>query len=65
MRSDLTKEMWTPRPWCTAEQSMQRKTPYVTDAHVGFLALQSKHICVAVTTGNYNGEKKHTKTVIE
>lgn len=23
---------------------MQRKIPYVTDAHVGFLALQSKHI---------------------
>jgi hypothetical protein len=26
-RGDLTKETWTPRLRCTAEQSMQRKTP--------------------------------------
>ena len=36
--------MWTPRLRWMAEQSMQRKIPYVTDAHVGFFALQSKHI---------------------
>lgn len=36
--------MCTPRPRWTAEQSIQRKIPYVTDAQVGFFALQSKHI---------------------
>lgn len=41
--SNLTKLIWTPRLRWVAEQSMQRKTPYVTDAHVGFFALQSKH----------------------
>lgn len=35
--------MWTPRLRWTAEQSMQRKIPYGTDAQVGFFALQSKH----------------------
>jgi hypothetical protein len=34
----------------------------VTDAHVGFLALQSKHICVAVSSGNSNGEIKKKVT---
>jgi hypothetical protein len=37
--------MCTPRLRWTAEQSRQRKMPYVTEAQVGFLALQSKHIC--------------------
>lgn len=38
------KLKWTPNPRCTAEQPIQTKTPYVTLAHVGFLALQSKHV---------------------
>ena len=33
----------TPRDLWTAEQSMHRNTPYVTLAHVGLLAPQSKH----------------------
>lgn len=41
---DLTKVRCTPKPRCTAEQSMHRKTPYVTLAHAGFFALQSKHV---------------------
>ena len=40
---DRMKVRWTPRDRCTAEQSMHRKTPYVTLAHVGFIAPQSKH----------------------
>lgn len=42
---ERTNEMCTPSPRCTAEQSRQMKTPYVTDDHVGFFALQSKHTC--------------------
>lgn len=33
----------TPSERCIAEQSMHKNTPYVTDAHVGFCWLQSKH----------------------
>ena len=43
---DRTNERCTPSERCTAEQSMQRNTPYVTDDQVGFLALQSKQSCV-------------------
>lgn len=39
---DLTNVKCTPNDRWTAEQSMQMKTPYVTEAHVGFLELQSK-----------------------
>lgn len=39
---ERTKVKWTPKPLWTAEQSMHIKTPYVTLAQVGFLALQSK-----------------------
>lgn len=42
---ERTKVKWTPRFRWTAEQSMQMNTPYVTDDHVGFFALQSKHVC--------------------
>lgn len=40
---DLMKVRCTPILRCTAEQSMHKKTPYVTLAHAGFFALQSKH----------------------
>ena len=41
-RSTLrTKERWTPIRRCQPEQSRQRKTPYVTDAHVGLRCGQS------------------------
>lgn len=39
---ERTNVKWTPKLRCTAEQSMQMNTPYVTVDHVGFLALQSK-----------------------
>ena len=42
---DRTNVTCTPRLLCTAEQSIQINTPYVTLAQVGFLALQSKHTC--------------------
>jgi len=32
----LIKVRCTPKPLCTAEQSMHKNIPYVTDAHVGF-----------------------------
>lgn len=41
---DLTKVKCTPKLRCTAEQSIQINTPYVTVAHVGFFASQSKHV---------------------
>lgn len=41
---DLTKLMCTPRLRCVAEQSRHISIPKVTDAQVGFLELQSKHI---------------------
>lgn len=57
----LTKLMWTPRLRWAAEQSMQRKIPYVTEAHVGFLALQSKHIWNKRNEGKTmkSGERKY------
>lgn len=39
---DRTNVKCTPKLLWTAEQSMQIKTPYVTEAHVGFFAEQSK-----------------------
>lgn len=42
---ERTNVRCTPRLRCTAEQSRQMNTPYVTDDHVGFFALQSKHTC--------------------
>ena len=39
----LTKERCTPSDRWVAEQSIHKNTPYVTDDHVGFIALQSKH----------------------
>mmetsp|Transcript_14660 Transcript_14660/g.41521 ORF Transcript_14660/g.41521 Transcript_14660/m.41521 type:complete len:212 (-) Transcript_14660:61-696(-) len=38
-----TNVVCTPMDRCVAEQSRQRKIPYVTDAHVGRVAGQSKH----------------------
>lgn len=46
---DRTNVKWTPKLRWTAEQSIQMKTPYVTDDHVGFFALQSKHVWKAKT----------------
>lgn len=43
---ERTNVKWTPRLRWTAEQSIQINTPYVTDDHVGFFALQSKHVYV-------------------
>lgn len=43
---DLINVIWTPSPLCVAEQSIHRKTPYVTLAQVGFMAPQSKHIWI-------------------
>jgi hypothetical protein len=40
----LTKLMWTPSPRCTPLHSRHRKMPYETDAHCGFLVLQSTHV---------------------
>ena len=42
---ERTKVRWTPSERWMPEQSMQMKMPYVTEAHVGFLHPQSKHIC--------------------
>mmetsp|Transcript_30195 Transcript_30195/g.57988 ORF Transcript_30195/g.57988 Transcript_30195/m.57988 type:complete len:243 (-) Transcript_30195:250-978(-) len=41
---ERTKLMCTPMLRCVAEQSRQSNTPYGTEAQLGFLALQSKHI---------------------
>ena len=46
---DRTNDRCTPSPRCTAEQSMQMNTPYVTDDHVGLFAPQSKqHYNIAI-----------------
>lgn len=42
---ERTNVTWTPKLLWTAEQSIHMNTPYVTLAHVGFFALQSKHTC--------------------
>ena len=41
---ERTKVRCTPSERWMPEQSMQMKMPYVTEAHVGFLHPQSKHI---------------------
>lgn len=43
--TDLTKLMCVPIRRCCPEQSKQIKMPYVTEAHVAFLAPQSKQFC--------------------
>lgn len=42
---DRTKLRCTPRLRCTPAHDRQMNTPYGTDAHVGFLAGQSKQTC--------------------
>mmetsp|Transcript_42390 Transcript_42390/g.119898 ORF Transcript_42390/g.119898 Transcript_42390/m.119898 type:complete len:277 (-) Transcript_42390:28-858(-) len=39
-----TKEMCTPFRRCSPEHSRQRYTPYVSEIHVGFLAVHSKQV---------------------
>ena len=46
----LTNVRCTPSDLCMPEQSRHMKMPYVVDAHVGFLALQSKQVCAALTS---------------
>ena len=43
-QTNLTKLICVPIERCLPEQSKHSKMPYVADAHVGFLALQSKHV---------------------
>ena len=45
MLVERQKEMCTPSRLCVPEHSRHMSVPYVTDAHEGFFAGQSKQIC--------------------